>query len=46
MCYDLTTCVLDTVSNEEKLEAARKMQEHITHAQVDRKVKNDCVKMS
>lgn len=32
MCYELTKWVLDTVSNEEKLEAARKMQEHITHA--------------
>lgn len=31
---------------EEKLEAARKVQEHITHAQAERKVFNDCVKRS
>lgn len=28
------------------MEAARKMQEHITHAQAERKVYNDCVKRS
>lgn len=36
--------VLDAVSGEERLEAARKMQEHITHAQVERKVRGLCEK--
>lgn len=45
-CEQLRKSVLDAVSEEEKSEAARKMQEHTTHAQAERKVCNDCVKRS
>ena len=46
VCEKLRKCVLDAVSEEDKLEAARKMQDHITHAQTERKVYNECVKKS
>ncbi|XP_078328084.1 uncharacterized protein LOC144623518 [Crassostrea virginica] len=45
-CEKLRKCILDAVSEEDKLEAALKVQDHITHAQTDKKVYNECVKKS
>ena len=44
ICEKLRKCIMDAVTEDEKLEATRRMQEHIRHVQAERETYNDCVK--
>ncbi|KAJ8313349.1 hypothetical protein KUTeg_009135 [Tegillarca granosa] len=44
ICEKIRNCILDAVTEEDKLEATNRLREHILHAQEERNTYNFCVK--